>query len=606
MIMEEKIDITVDNKLTNEKNSLKKQYITMMLQSYLKEISIEDIICNDLTDINSTDNNHSNYGKLALLSESEPEQVFSFLINNNSFQYILNKHVDITALIYLMEIFSKIKLLKLSQTKTILSILDIIYNSKYLEHLNESLVDFTRLKHLISGNKLQEFITNCKTVLELMANPKPKAFLYDIIQSIELKCIESSSIDVKQLQLNNDNSETEEMMQMLKNLKITKHVQYDVKRWPQCYKNLSIYPVMKDITREKVILSPNIIIGSYDNVEHYLDVQFRLLHEDIIAPMREGIQYYKSVKEFGHNIKKMPNMHIFFNVRVKKNVTNNKISYIVKFYTIKDCSSDSKRFMSKSLLVFTNDNFNSMFFAIVIRMKNQNSLSPIKTLIIKPLGERVTIKFNSNYTMVESDAYFLPYFYTMDVLKTFCHYNFPMKSYIVYGNNKPKIPKYLIYNSENYNINGLQFNILNNNLWPDNQFLRLDSAQSIALKEALTKEFTVIQGPPGTGKTYIGLKIAKSIIDNMYKKNILKNPIVVVCYTNHALDQFLEGLIKITKKLVRIGYGCKSDILKPYILKNIQTPRTQQHLLNSYVVGLTTTGASIRHSLLLKLRPCIG
>ena len=38
------------------------------------------------------------------------------------------------------------------------------------------------------------------------------------------------------------------------------------------------------------------------------------------------------------------------------------------------------------------------------------------------------------------------------------------------------------------------------------------------------------------------------------------------CYTNHALDQFLEHLLPVTKNIVRIGGGSKSEILKPYNL----------------------------------------
>lgn len=57
-----------------------------------------------------------------------------------------------------------------------------------------------------------------------------------------------------------------------------------------------------------------------------------------------------------------------------------------------------------------------------------------------------------------------------------------------------------------------------------------------AFKAALTHEFAVIQGPPSTGKTYVRLKIIKIIIDSLYKFSHLSRLILVVCYTNHALD----------------------------------------------------------------------
>jgi len=554
-----------------------------------------DELCDKMAVINVTPCNLvTNYEQLELLSESEPEKLFAFLINNNNFKYTLNKCVDITVLIHLMNIFSKVKLLQLTQIKS--TALDMIYNSKYLEHLNNSLIDVSKLEDLISGMKLQEFFINCKSILEIIANPKSEELLNEIIQFIQPILIESSSTNIQELVLIND-PKTE---------KIVKNaVHYDVKRWPQCYKSLSIYPVITDITAKKVILSPNIMEGGYDNIEHYIDVQFRLLREDILAPIREGIQSYKIMSKLNQKcVMKMPNMRIYFDAKITKKYTE-KETILVHFFTKEDCSINSKRFMFESLLVFSDDNFNSMFFATVIKMNRQTSL-PIKTLVIQPLGNKPSIKFNSTYTMAESDAYFLPYMYSMEVLKTFDHYNFPMKSYIVYGKTKSKVPAYLKYSSKKYNINGSQFDILNDKLWPDNNVLGLDCAQRMAFKAALTEEFTVIQGPPGTGKTYIGLRIARSIIENMYETNILKKPIVVVCYTNHALDQFLEGLINITKKITRIGGGCKSAILKSHVLGNINSPTAKLQLNNSYVVGLTTTGAAMRHSLLLELGPPIG
>lgn len=41
----------------------------------------------------------------------------------------------------------------------------------------------------------------------------------------------------------------------------------------------------------------------------------------------------------------------------------------------------------------------------------------------------------------------------------------------------------------------------------------------------------------GTGKTFMGELIARIILSNSRAK------ILCVCYTNHALDQFLEGLV---------------------------------------------------------------
>jgi hypothetical protein len=604
----------MDEKLKNDINSIKKDTSEIpgvnvcknkfVQPYYLKETSIMDVLCDKITDLNVTNSESILcYEQLNSLADSKFEEIVLLIVNNNNFKYTLNKCLDISVLIFLMSIFSKI-ILKFKQIKTI--VLDMICDSTYLENLNNSFIELNRSQDTICKvKKLQEFFDNCNILLKAIDNRKSKALLNEIIQFKTSFFIENMSFDEKELESNYDNLETEKIIQILNSIKNNDCVHYKIKRWPQYYETLSIYPSISDITTKRVILSQNILKGRYDNVEHYIDVQFRLLREDFIAPMREGIQCYKEVTKFNSDVKMIPNMHIYFNVKIKVKDVKRKKVHIVNFYTKDDCSNDSKRFMPQSMLVFSNDNFDTMFFALVIRI-SQTFLSSLKTLVIKPLDHTVSINMKSSYTMAESVAFFLPYMYTMNVLKTFNHINFPMKSYIVFGKTEPKTPAYLTCKSKIYTINGLQFDILNNNLWPDNKFLGLDSAQSMAFKAALTKEFTIIQGPPGTGKTYIGLKIVKSIIENMYKTNILKNPIIVVCYTNHALDQFLEGLINITKCVTRIGRGCKSDIVKSHVLRNTNTFLAQKRLKNSYVVGFTTTGASMKRSLLLKLKPPIG
>ncbi|WPH02844.1 Hypothetical protein R9X50_00571200 [Acrodontium crateriforme] len=78
----------------------------------------------------------------------------------------------------------------------------------------------------------------------------------------------------------------------------------------------------------------------------------------------------------------------------------------------------------------------------------------------------------------------------------------------------------------------------------------LDSSQVQCLTTGLRQAVSLIQGPPGTGKSFIGSLLAKIIYDNT-QENIL-----VLCYTNHALDQFLVDLIDIgvpESSLIRLG-----------------------------------------------------
>ncbi len=63
---------------------------------------------------------------------------------------------------------------------------------------------------------------------------------------------------------------------------------------PDLYKEISIIPSLSEvISNEKIFLRKNITTGSYKNVEHYLDVNFRLLREDFLQPLRNVYEHEK-------------------------------------------------------------------------------------------------------------------------------------------------------------------------------------------------------------------------------------------------------------------------------------------------------------------------
>lgn len=52
---------------------------------------------------------------------------------------------------------------------------------------------------------------------------------------------------------------------------------------------------------------------------------------------------------------------------------------------------------------------------------------------------------------------------------------------------------------------------------------------------------------------------------------------LVICYTNNALDQFLEGILQTTDKVIRLGSQSKSSKLEPYNLKNVRAKMNCKH-----------------------------
>jgi hypothetical protein len=75
------------------------------------------------------------------------------------------------------------------------------------------------------------------------------------------------------------------------------------------------------------------------------------------------------------------------------------------------------------------------------------------------------------------------------------------------------------------------------------------------------------------------LKVVEAMLHNQRTAG-WDGPIVVLCYTNHALDQFLEGIHGFEKNVVRIGSRSKSEAMQS---------RSMGKLLGEEVGDLLTT-----------------
>ncbi|KAH7208159.1 hypothetical protein BKA60DRAFT_652423 [Fusarium oxysporum] len=108
----------------------------------------------------------------------------------------------------------------------------------------------------------------------------------------------------------------------------------------------------------------------------------------------------------------------------------------------------------------------------------------------------------------------------------------------------------------------------------------LDSGQCQGLIAALTREYALIQGPPGTGKSYLGVKLVQVLLAVRKQANL--GPIVISCYTNHALDQFLKHLNDIgINNIVRIGNRSTTPELESKNLRAIKVKCPQTFVESS-------------------------
>ena len=155
------------------------------------------------------------------------------------------------------------------------------------------------------------------------------------------------------------------------------------------FRQLPIIPNIADIIYdERPVLYPNIIDGSYETVEQYLNVRqrknskdlffvflsfkthFRLLREDFLYPLREGIQQYLS-KSASKNM----NIRIYENVGFSGTRITRMNGLVYDFLLDRRMTSkirwtNSQRLIYGNLLLISSDHFRSCtFFTIEDRSK---------------------------------------------------------------------------------------------------------------------------------------------------------------------------------------------------------------------------------------------
>ena len=380
---------------------------------------------------------------------------------------------------------------------------------------------------------------------------------------------------------------------------------------PQDFQEIPVFPEMHDIHVDVFpFLRQNKIFGGYENLQHYLDVQFRLLREDFIGPLRDGIHdYIESLQNKGKGCK-TKDIRVYTDVQMISSVCNS--SGLCKRVSF-SCSGfkrirweSSKRLLFGSLVCLSIDNFDTLLFATVGNRDLKDLKRGLVDLKFEDTNQIGMMPDGSVFVMAESSAFFEAYKHVLTGLKTMTTGDLPFERYIVFCESDIEAPAYIRRNPRaRYDLRPLvddsftirdrssnlghrpvyQFshesepanrvNVTSLQRWPNPELLQLDDSQFNAVQMALSKEFAIVQGPPGTGKTYIGLKIVKALLHNKSIWNPDENnrsPLMVVCYTNHALDQFLEGILSFfTGDVLRLGSRSSSEIMKQY---NINSKRT--------------------------------
>ncbi|KAJ8042125.1 NFX1-type zinc finger-containing protein 1 [Holothuria leucospilota] len=376
---------------------------------------------------------------------------------------------------------------------------------------------------------------------------------------------------------------------------------------PDDFRKLSILPTSVELQSDyKPFLRTNIVNGCYDNVHHYLDVHFRLLREDFVQPLREGIaEYVAKINQRGDaENKRFQNLRLYDDVQaIDITPSQDGFVYDLQFAINNNLKRVrwelSKRLIYGSLVCLSRDDFKTFIFGYVAKRDIRELSKGRVAVTINISDEESRDLFSFPFKMAESSSYFEAYRHVLRSLQTIDQENFPLKQYLISVPNDVSLPKYIgekpdlkftlccnrigQINKESekmwrpsttqpVEVVEKQVQVSMEKTWPGADELGFDDSQMKAFKAALREEICLIQGPPGTGKTYVGLKIVETLLKN--KSHWGNKPLLVVCYTNHALDQFLEGILQISRtRVVRIGGRSSSDEINKvnlsYVTKEI-------------------------------------
>ena len=351
---------------------------------------------------------------------------------------------------------------------------------------------------------------------------------------------------------------------------------------PDDFRKIPTVPSVAEIkSDEPPFLRANIVYGAYKDADHYLDVQYRLLREDFICPLREGLRTLHEYMNKTIPQNRISDIRFYRGVQILTTYcTQRCVMYRARF----DISQfpkvrweSSKRLIFGSLIGISRDNFETIIFGTVAYRDPADlkkgeidfCFEDDSACLIDPNPYTV-------YQMVECLAYFEAYRHVLQGLQEIDSDILPFKRYLLNQTSAKAdvyVPRYLRDENKYYNFSRLvkaesqpfweSVPVLSLKDWPSAATLGLDDSQYSALQSAITKEFVTIQGPPGTGKTFIGLKIVQLLLDNSHHWDADKSPILIVCFTNHALDQFLEGIIDMCNlhfgQLIRVGSRISSQ-----------------------------------------------
>ncbi|XP_041357630.1 NFX1-type zinc finger-containing protein 1-like [Gigantopelta aegis] len=177
----------------------------------------------------------------------------------------------------------------------------------------------------------REFLKNLLTLLQYLSTSFPHSVvtisgLQDVLKLtiVELKdTVNNDVVDEEILEMMTDLDDLKGKMftKIQANIEEKRMTVQPGAKPPDNFRVLSVFPTEQDIYPDKdgPYLRKNRAMGRYTDLNEYLDIQFRLLREDFICPLREGIDDYLQPKEV-HGRRRIKDIRVYNDVRMLRTV----------------------------------------------------------------------------------------------------------------------------------------------------------------------------------------------------------------------------------------------------------------------------------------------
>lgn len=355
------------------------------------------------------------------------------------------------------------------------------------------------------------------------------------------------------------------------------------------------------------ILLPRMLRSAPKSQAHYLVEQFYLFLEDFIGPLRRGLRNYMAYvstsdkKTNGRFTDESIRLYEGIRILEWKCVPDSGIVIEIQFDVIgfKRVQWDFCNYLQYGNVVcLTHGDCETLVYALITERKPQSLRKGKISLSLVEQCSQTIEEFrsvaNGQIVMLESKAFYTAYRHTLESMKSIARKmllkdkdaGIPFSKHIVELKTDVLEPLYSI--EKNGEVKLVNFeclvqsteystdkdywrvSLLNTNEWPSAEVVGMDEQQYLALKMCLTKKLGILQGPPGTGKTWMGLRIVEFMLNNNLGYEDGENkPILLLSYTNHALDQVFDALFDMDS-LMKLFSSTKNPFVRVGSRSNIE------------------------------------